>query len=714
MARRAMDGMLSQNHVPKHTHWSHKLPNRWLLCAWLVAISSAVWCSCAKQVGPWFCWNLCTSIWCLLAQRAERRRLPKQGWIKQARFVGSKRVRGSWQKKGRQSRRRRACRVALWIGLVLLGSYMRQEKCLGYVEVQRPPLVWSISRKKRNRWMHAKNGNPGYTQKKRKAYRHGVAEANCSDMYFTEPADVASDGNREAMNRGMHAKNGNPGYTPKKRKAYRHGVAEAHGSDMYVTELADVASDGNREAMATESRRGQPNEKNTRRSGPADPRQQRIGDSIIEVPGDGWCFFHAVGRYSTQELGWAKLRAAEIYLQALEWLLQARTGPRADEVVIACTPENEVELQKHKEFVAKHTGSFGSSAWTDADILLWSKVLAVLTKPNVLDSIHHGSVVEIWALTQAFNFECLVWDPRENQNVWIRTMEQISDEAARHKLATHPNMLEIVHRDLGITGHYDMVQRSQHAGATFPVTPLLRIWRQHGTQQVLQHVRAMFPASEPVAPPPRAETPQPASSSRTSKQRVTQSTRSSQPCARPKEGSSAESSRVPAIQLQVHPAQGASDRVADGGCVTSTTIVPATGNVPVSDRVADGGGVHAKGVPASDCVADGGCVDPIDSRAKCTAPTQACEEELAKQRHQTEGSGDDAADEDATDIDQDSVVSWDSDASVSSNALDEGLQVDQARQWQTLGDYEAEVTASLTSQLRAKPLLKIFPWIRGF
>ena len=117
MAKRAMDGMLPHTGVPKHTHWSHKLPNRWLLCAWLVAISSAVWCSCAKQVGPWFCWNLCSSIWCLLAQRAERQRLPKQGWINRARLVGSKRVRGAWQKKGRQSRRRRAYRVALWIGL---------------------------------------------------------------------------------------------------------------------------------------------------------------------------------------------------------------------------------------------------------------------------------------------------------------------------------------------------------------------------------------------------------------------------------------------------------------------------------------------------------------------------------------------------------------------------------------------------------------------
>ena len=335
--------------------------------------------------------------------------------------------------------------------------------------------------------------------------------------------------------------------------------------------------------------------------------------------------------YSTQEPGWAKLRAAEIYLQALEWLLQARTGPRADEVVIACTPENELELQKHKEFVAKHTGSFGSSAWTDADILLWSKVLAVLTKPNVLDSIHHGSVVEIWALTQAFDFECLVWDPRENQNVWIRTMEQISDEAARHKLATHPNMLEIVHRDLGITGHYDMVQRSQHVGATFPVTPLLRTWRHHGAQQVLQQVRAMFPAIEPVALPPRAEAPsQQASSSRTNKQRVTKSTLGTQPCARPKEGLRQESTSVQAIQLQRHPAHGASDREADEGCLTSTTIVPATGNVPVTDRVADGGGVQATGMPASDCVADGGCVDPIDSRAKCvvtsTPPTQACED----------------------------------------------------------------------------------------
>ena len=27
----------------------------------------------------------------------------------------------------------------------------------------------------------------------------------------------------------------------------------------------------------------------------------------------------------------------------------------------------------------------------------------------MLDSIHHGSVVELWALTQAFDFHCLIW-----------------------------------------------------------------------------------------------------------------------------------------------------------------------------------------------------------------------------------------------------------------------------------------------------------------
>ena len=37
------------------------------------------------------------------------------------------------------------------------------------------------------------------------------------------------------------------------------------------------------------------------------------------------------------------------------------------------------------------------------------EVVAVLEKPRMLDSIHHGSVVELWALTQAFDFHCLIW-----------------------------------------------------------------------------------------------------------------------------------------------------------------------------------------------------------------------------------------------------------------------------------------------------------------
>ena len=232
----------------------------------------------------------------------------------------------------------------------------------------------------------------------------------------------------------------------------------------------------------------------------ASQRELRVQDNIIQIPGDGWCFFHAVGRYCTRATTWSTSHAAEIYLQALEWLLHARSGPRADEVLIACTPESDAELNKHRTFIAARSPGVDTTAWTDTDVVLWSKLLAILEKPCMLDSIHHGSAVEIWALTQAFDFDCLVWSSNVNENHWIRTMQQMTDMASASKLQETSNVLELVHRDIGVvTGHYDLVQRAQHAGRPFPVTPLLQQWRTEGAESVRRFVRATFLRAAPTA-----------------------------------------------------------------------------------------------------------------------------------------------------------------------------------------------------------------------
>ena len=86
--------------------------------------------------------------------------------------------------------------------------------------------------------------------------------------------------------------------------------------------------------------------------------------------------------------------------------------------------------------------------------MLWSKLTAVLEMPNMLDSIHHGTSVEVWALTKAFGFEVLVWSTDVDANYWIATMERVTDAEAMRLAELHPHALHLVHQPMGHTGHY--------------------------------------------------------------------------------------------------------------------------------------------------------------------------------------------------------------------------------------------------------------------
>ena len=408
------------------THWSHQLPNRWQLSAWFVAVTCAIWCSVAKQAGPWFWWNVSCCIWCIPAHKAEQRKLPKQGKIRRARFVGS--PTGDTTLEADQQAGLVSTRWSRGIATdVVRGrAACERHKC--------SPL---ISLSSLHRW------HGPYLERK------GIDR--CMPETETQPT------------------------SPKKRKVDR----------VPNTERVDVGSSQQALQHGVAA---------------ASQREQRVQDNIIQIPGDGWCFFHAVGRYCTRATTWSTSHAAEIYLQALEWLLDARSGPRADEVLIACTPESDAELNKHRTFISARSPGVDTTAWTDTDVVLWSKLLAILEKPCMLDSIHHGSAVEIWALTQAFDFDCLVWSSTVNENHWIRTMEQMTDMASASKLQETSNVLELVHRDIGVvTGHYDLVQRAQHAGRPFPVTPLLQQWRTEGAESVRRFVRTTFLSAAPTA-----------------------------------------------------------------------------------------------------------------------------------------------------------------------------------------------------------------------
>ena len=80
--------------------------------------------------------------------------------------------------------------------------------------------------------------------------------------------------------------------------------------------------------------------------------QARIGSDVTKVPGDGWCFFHAVSRHCSNWKTWSTPQAAELYLQALEWLRSQKYGPKA-EVKLACVPFDDRELELHKQYLMR-------------------------------------------------------------------------------------------------------------------------------------------------------------------------------------------------------------------------------------------------------------------------------------------------------------------------------------------------------------------------
>ena len=169
--------------------------------------------------------------------------------------------------------------------------------------------------------------------------------------------------------------------------------------------------------------------------------QARIGSDVTKVPGDGWCFFHAVSRHCSNWKTWSTPQAAELYLQALEWLRSQKYGPKA-EVKLACVPFDDRELELHKQYLMRaHKSNLRTADLTKSEIVILSKLVAVLQKPRTVDSIHHGSFVELWALAETFDFHCLIWSHDADQNLWLRDQANISDQEAHARLREHAQVL---------------------------------------------------------------------------------------------------------------------------------------------------------------------------------------------------------------------------------------------------------------------------------
>ena len=236
-------------------------------------------------------------------------------------------------------------------------------------------------------------------------------------------------------------------------------------------------------------------------------RAEMLNKVPMEIPGDGWCLMHAVSWYLERGEGpepmWSVKTAAETYVQALEWLVAQFDGPNAAAIEIACMPEQPAELQLHRKFLECRGIAFPEEM-PEGLTVLWSKLTAVLEVPNMLDTIHHGTSVDLWALTKVFGFPVLVWSTDGDANYWIASMEQVTDAEALRLADQHPQALQVLHQPMGRTGHYSLLMGPRPDTPLWQPTPWLQMWHREGARALQQHLGKISvepPRVEPVEQP---------------------------------------------------------------------------------------------------------------------------------------------------------------------------------------------------------------------
>ena len=169
-------------------------------------------------------------------------------------------------------------------------------------------------------------------------------------------------------------------------------------------------------------------------------------------------------------------KAQRCYLQALEFSWQM------EDVDNLFVPDGEAETLKHARFLEEH-GVRGDEL-SDNRLFLSSKVVAVLSGNEGLDSHHHGTIVDLWALCNAFAFDVIIWRVPDNQYYSARSQKVLSSAEAAETLRRQPATVLLVHQDIGKVGHFSLV-RPQHR-LVLPETPWLSIYDEHGPLGVQQ------------------------------------------------------------------------------------------------------------------------------------------------------------------------------------------------------------------------------------
>ena len=192
-------------------------------------------------------------------------------------------------------------------------------------------------------------------------------------------------------------------------------------------------------------------------------RTEMLNKVPMEIPGDGWCLMHAVSWYFERHEGHEPVRsvkkAAETYVQALEWLIAQFDGPNAADIEIACMPEHPAELQLHRRFLDCR-GIALPVEMPEGLTVLWSKLTAVLEVPNMLDTII------------------------------------VTDAEALRLADQHPQALQVLHQPMGHTGHYSLLLGPRPDRPLWQPTPWLQMWHREGARALQQHFSVPRATSE--------------------------------------------------------------------------------------------------------------------------------------------------------------------------------------------------------------------------
>ena len=234
-------------------------------------------------------------------------------------------------------------------------------------------------------------------------------------------------------------------------------------------------------------------------------------------------------------------------------------------------------------------------------------------------------------------------------------MAYITDAEAAVKLQEHSNVLELFHRNIGITGHYDLVQRSEALREPLPETPWLETWRTESSEAVL--------------------------------------------CL------AAESLRNP-VEVSPMSLHSQSSHIEDQSAVfendaTEEAERPTAGPAGQQQRTSRITAAESDATP--------------------------CQPNRSQQVHETTEAGKEAATgvweghEDAeesegvaTEVDSESVLSWDSNLSETTDEAEVEVTVDSTKTWVTVEDRDQERIRRIALQLRQHPLLPSSAAIREF